>query len=287
MMRCFLGLALVALLSLACGGGGGGVSPSEVTLEYKSLGNEYVRYKANTNIETNVGGQTRSWLSETVASVKVISMNEDGSVVRSLKYDEFTMGEISGTGTLAPNPNAEDYVGESLQFTIDADGGLVDWKGLDGISGMTVEGNAYRDFIVQQLAEIYQPLPDHPVSVGDKWQHTVKTVIPVGGGDLHNEVRIDYELVGFGKKNGRQCAKIETDYTITGDATGRRRGKFWITVTGAGSGEIWFDYNGGLMVEYGEKVTLTRDYSYERAGEEDVASQTTTVDREFKVKLIS
>jgi hypothetical protein len=287
MKKYFAGLTLIALVALSCGGGGTRVSPSEVTLVYRSLDNADVQYKANTNIDTNIGGQTRTWMSETRASVAVVAMPEDGSIVRSLTYNDFTMGEISGTGTLVPNPSADEYVGESLQFTIDKDGNLTDWKGLDGISGMTVEGNAYRDFIVQQLHEIYQPLPDYPVSVGGKWQRDVETMIPVGGGDLINKIQIEYELVGFGRKSDRDCARIKTKYTIMGSAQGRRRGKFWLTSTGEGTGEMWFDFVAGVLVEYDIKETITRDLRYERAGEEDVATQTTSVVREFKVKLES
>jgi hypothetical protein len=224
-------------------------------------------------------------MSETRASVAVMAMPEDGSIVRSLTYNDFTMGEISGTGTLVPVPSAEEYVGETVQFTIDAEGKLIDWKGLDGISEMTVEGNAYADFIVQQLNEIYQPLPDYPVTVGGKWQRNVETMIPVGGGDLINKIQIDYELVGFGQKSGRDCARIKTKYLVMGSAQGRRRGKFWITTVGKGSGEMWFDYNAGVMVELSKKLTITRDLRYERAGEEDVASASTSIAREFKVKL--
>jgi len=281
-------LALGALLSMNCGGGAASrVSPTEVTLEYKSLDNADMLYKANTNIDTNVGGQTRTWMSETRASVAVVAMPDDGSIVRSLTYTDYTMGEISGTGSLVPNPGADDYIGESVQFTIDKDGKLADWRGLDGISGMTVEGNSYTDFIMQQLTEIYQPLPDYPVTVGGKWQRNVETMIPVGGGDLLNKIDIDYELVGFGRKGGRDCARIKIKYVIMGSAQGRRRGRFWVTAAGEGSGEMWFDYNAGVLVEFEKKVTITRDLRYERAGEEDVASQTTSIAREFKVKLES
>ncbi len=280
-------MMLAALLCLSCGGGGSSVAPSEVLLQYKSLDNADMHYKANTNIDTNIGGQTMTWMSETKSSVAVVAMPEDGSIVRSLTYTDFTMGQISGTGTLAPEPIADEYIGESVQITIDAQGKLIDWKGLDGISGMTLEGNAYKDFIVQQLVELYQPLPDSPVSVGSTWQHIVETEIPVGGGILNNRTQIDYELVGFGRRGGRECAKIKTRYVIKGEAQGRRRGKFWIDTAGDGSGEMWFDYNAGVLVELSKKVTITREHRYERAGEEDIATQTTSVAREFKVKLES
>jgi hypothetical protein len=288
MKKMLVFLALGALLSMSCGGGSSRVSPTEVTLQYGALDNADVHYKANTNIDTNVGGQTRTWLSETKATVAVVAMPDDGSIVRSLTYTDYTMGEISGTGALVPNPEADEYVGESVQFTIDKDGKLAEnWRGLDGITGMTVEGLSYTAFIMQQLTEIYQPLPDYPVSVGGKWQHSIETIIPVGGGDLINKITIDYELVGFGQKSGRDCARIKMKHVIMGSAQGRRRGKFWMTTTGEGGGEIWFDYTAGLMVEYGVEETITRDLRYERAGEEDVASVTTSVVREFKVKLES
>jgi hypothetical protein len=288
MRRLFVGIAILAMFSLSCGGGGGSsVAPSEVTLKFQALDGLELHYKANTNIDTNIEGQTRTWMSETKARVKVVDTEADGSVVRSLTYDDFTMGEISGTGTLAPNPRAEDFVGENLQLTLNAEGKIVDWKGLDGISMMTDEGNSYRDFLVQQMAEVFQPFPDHAVSVGSKWQRTVETMIPVGGGDLSNRIQIDYELNGFGRKSGRECARIKMKYVVSGSATGRRAGRFWITTTGDGTGEMWFDYNEGVLVEYDKKVTITRDYKYERAGEEDVATQTTSIAREFKMKLES
>jgi hypothetical protein len=289
MKRTLALLLLGTLLSMSCGGGGSSrVSPSEVLLEYKDLGNQEVFYKANTNIDTNVGGQTRTWLSETKAGIAVVAMPEDGSIVRSATYIEYTMGEISGTGALVPNPSADEYVGESVQFSIDKDGKLdQNWRGLDGITGMTVEGVSYTAFIMQQLTEIYQPFPDYPVTVGGKWQSNIETMLPVGGGDLINKITIDYELIGFGQKAGRDCARVKMKLTIMGSAQGRRRGKFWMTATGEGTGEFWFDYTAGLMVEYGVKETITRDLRWERAGEEDVASQTTSVAREFKVKLES
>jgi len=226
-------------------------------------------------------------MSETRASVAVVAMPDDGSIVRSLTYTGFTMGTISGTGSLRPDPVADEYVGENVQFTIDKDGLLTDWRGLDGITGMTVEGNNYTDFIMQQLTEMYQPFPDHALKVGDTWQRSIETSIPVGGGDLANKIQVDYELVGFGGKSGRNCARIKTKYSIAGSADGRRRGRFWIDVIGEGSGEIWFDYTAGVLVEFDKKVTITRELRYERAGEEDVATQTTSIAREFKVKMES
>jgi hypothetical protein len=49
---------------------------------------------------------------------------------------------------------------------------------------------------------------------------------------------------------------------------------------------LWFDYENGLAVESSGRATITSDFSYERAGKEDVKTEFATIDVESKMKLL-
>jgi hypothetical protein len=289
-MRFAIWLMLAALVvSLGCGGGGGGLStgPQTVSLAYKKAGGEYIQYKASTSITYNVGGTIRQSLHDITYSVRVDSIYEDGAIDRRLKFDEFVMGELSGS-RLELDPDAEKYKGEALYLKIGPDGELVDWKGLDGIRGYTVSETNLKDDIVQMMTEFFQPLADEEVGVGSTFQRVVEIPVRRPGGDIDFSITIDYKVEGFGTRDGRACVKLKTESLIEAEGEGERGGgrKYWVSLTGDGGGEFWFDYENGLPVESSGKATITSDFSYERAGKEDVATQFATIDVETKTKIV-
>jgi hypothetical protein len=283
-------VSLVVLVGLVvwvgCGGGGMGAAPESVTLEYKKMGGEYVQYKASTSVTYNLGGTIRSWLSEMVYSVRIDTIMPDGTTERRMKFDDFMMGDISGS-RLSLDPSADKYVGEDLWLKLGPDGELVDWKGLDGVRAYTVENRNLKHVLVQMMAQMFQPMQSGPVSVGSSWQTTVEIPITIRGGDFNQKVIADYQLDGFAKKAGRPCAKIKVSIRFEGEGEGTRGPdrKFWVTSEGEGKGDLWFDYVDGLVVEYNTTATATQDISYERAGKEDVATDFATIDSESKIKL--
>jgi hypothetical protein len=288
-MRFAMWLTLASLIiALGCGGGGGlSTGPQTVSLAYKDAGGEYVQYKASTSITYNVGGTIRQSLHDITYSVRVDSIYEDGTIDRRLKFDDFVMGELSGS-RLELDPDAEKYRGEALYLKIGPDGELLDSQGLDGIRGYTVSEKNLKDDIIQMMAEFFQPLSDEDVGVGSTFQRVVEIPVRRPGGDIDFSITIDYKVEGFGKKDGRSCVKMKTESLIEAEGEGERGGgrKYWVALTGDGDGEFWFDYENGIAVESSGKATITSDFSYERAGKEDVATQFATIDVETKTKII-
>ena len=47
-----------------------------------------------------------------------------------------------------------------------------------------------------------------------------------------------------------------------------------------------FDYNAGLAIEYSLNLTADQVMKFERAGKEDIATETSTVDSGIKIKIV-
>ncbi len=287
-MKRLVALAVIGILGLSCGGKPTMVgAPEVVTLSFDKMGGRYLHYKASSGVTVNMAGKVSSWVGEITFSARIDTVNPDGSIERRFKFDEFVLGEISSGGTLVPDPEAPGYKGESMWLKLGRDGSLVDWKGLEAVRGRTPDGTSLKDFIVTQVVSLFQPPPESEIRVGSKWQRTVEIPIHVKGGEFKSDVTTDYEVVGFGMKDGHRCVKLKTKMMIKGEGSGERgTKKFWVSTYGEGEGEIWFDYENGYVVEYREKVTATQDHSYERAGKTDVKTETSTIDSEVTIKLI-
>jgi hypothetical protein len=287
-------LAAVVLVSglafcLGCGGGGKtSVAPTEpVKLEYKSLGGQPAHYQLTSSVTVNFEGSTESSISDIKYTAKVESIGPDGVIVRRITIDDISISEISG-GRPTPDPAAAEYKGQYLWLKMGPAGEVLDWKGLDGISSYTAEGRDLKNVFVLQIASLFRPLPKEPITIGSTWQDVLMVPIQIRGGDFTQKATTEFEVTGFGQRAGRNCVKIRATGMYLGEGTGTRRGdrKFWVESEGAGKGEVWFDYENGLMVEFISSVTADQSMSYERAGKEDVATEAATVDSDVRIKLI-
>jgi hypothetical protein len=279
---------LVALVTVVVGCGGGlDTTPKSVSLAYKSTGGRPVQYKSSTSITYNLEGRVQSALHDIIYSVTIDSIAPDGTIRRTIEFNDFVMGELSG-GKLTLDPDASKYKGETLYLTLGPDGELVDWKGLDGIRGYTVSDENLKDDIVQTMVQFFQPMGKEEVTVGSTWQRKIEIPIRRRGGEMTQSITINYTVMGFGTKDGRPCVKIKSKVELTGEGEGEvsEGKKFWIDWVGDGEGDLWFDYTAGLPVESSGEATISSDYSYERAGKEDVASEFATIDVESKMKIM-
>jgi hypothetical protein len=284
----YVSWVLLAVLTVVVGCGGGlDTTPKSVSLAYKGMGGEYVQYKSSTSITYNVEGRVQSALHDIIYSVRIDSIAPDGTIDRRLKFDEFVMGELSG-GKLELDPNASKYKGENLYLKLGPEGELLDWKGLNGIRGYTISDQSLKDDIIQMMVQFFQPLGQDEVTVGSTWKREIEIPVKRRGGEIIQRATITYTVEGFGNKGGRSCVKMKTKVHLSGEGSGEISGgkKFWVDAEGDGQGDLWFDYAEGLPVESSGSATITSDFSYERAGKEDVTSDFATIDVETKMKLV-
>jgi hypothetical protein len=282
--------ALLALGMLCCWGCAGTpavtTTGEPVSLHYSALGGRPFPYKMSYTVTVNVEGSTETWVSDIVYSAKVDTVTPDGSVIRRITFDDFSISTYSGSAP-TPDPAAAGYKGQYMWLPIGPEGEIGDWKGLDGIRTYTADSRDLRDVLVQQMAMLFRPLPSEPVTIGATWQRKLEQPLMIMGGDFTQRTTVDYEVIGFGRRADRNCVKIRMTAAVAGEGKGLRGGgrNFWVKSAGDGKGEIWFDYENGLPVEYSLRTTVNRSLSYERAGKEDVATETSTVDTESKIKL--
>lgn len=288
--RIWLVFWIVAIMAFGFGCGGKTAvekTSEKVKLGYGKLSGKEVTYKLSSNMTYNFQKVERQALSEITCTVKVDSIHSDGAIDRTIKFEDFVMSEIGGSGKLESVPDLGKYKGEWLYLRLGPDGKLIDWKGLDGIRGHSVSDENLRDQLVLSMVSLFQPFTDEEVSIGSTWRREIEVPIGMRGGERKQKTTIDYEVEGFGNKDGRRCIKIKTKSRVEAEGEGEIGGKkFWVNVTGSGSGTIWFDYAEGLIVEEYDKSILTVDFSRERAGKEDVTTETGTLDVESRTKLI-
>lgn len=283
----FTGFVLIAALAFVLGCGGGAAvqrAPQPIKLAFGEAGNEYLPYKADFGINNNVEGSVRSWLSTIDFTAKVAVLNEE-AIERRFEFEEFTVTRVS-QGRPDPDPNAPDYAGATLWLKMGPDGETLDWKGLDGVGGRTTDGRRFREYIVYQIVTMFQPPADEPVNAGSTWKNEFEMELVSGSVRANYVTALDYTVEGFGVRNGRECAKINTVLNIDAEGSGSMGGKeTWFASDENGSGTIWFDHVNGVIVEYAAKTTASQETRSERAGKEDIITTIATVDSEVRIRL--
>jgi hypothetical protein len=283
----FTGFVLIVAMAFILGCGGGVAvqrAAQPITLAFGEAGGEYLAYKADFGIDNNIEGSVRSWLSTIGFTARVALLNEEG-IERRFEFKDFTVTRVSA-GRPEPDPNAPGYAGATLWLKTDPDGVTLDWKGLDGVGGRTTDARRLKDYIVYQLVTLFQPPPGEAVNTGSTWRNEFEMEMVTGAVRANYVTALDCTVEGFGLRNGRECAKINTVLTIDADGTGSMGGKeTWFESRETGTGVIWFDHVNGVIVEYTAKTTASQETRSERAGKEDITTMNATVDSEVKIKL--
>jgi hypothetical protein len=279
-------LALLAglILCLGCGGGGLQTTGEPVTLTYGDLGGVPVEYDVDLSVTTGEG--SRNWISSFDVSMTVEELTADGGINRRFDFDNFAVTNYSGS-TPEPDPNAGEYSGEFLILKQDAEGKILDWRGLDGIKGSTPGGPRFKFLLVYVMFRMNQPPPADAVTVGSTWQGTFETPVRMAGNEVAMKGKLDYEVVGFGTRAGRDCVKIKSGILIDGigDRTVGEKNEVSFEHHEEGRGEIWWDYANGVIVEFTCDSSANQTYRRERAGKTDVTTDHSGVDSEIKIEM--
>jgi hypothetical protein len=283
----FAGFALLAsvILFLGCGGGGTVQAPTEaVTLAHVAPGSPPVDYQADLSVTTGEGART--WVSTFDFAMTVDEVADDGSVKRRFDFSDFAITNYSGS-TPEPDPDAGDYTGEFLVLTLDKEGNIVDWKGLDGIKGGVPSNPRFKNSIVYLMYRMFQPGPAQPVNAGSTWPQSFETTMRMAGNEVTFKGNVDNTVDGFGKKGDKDCVKIKSKINVsaTGDRRVGEKDELSFEHEEEGKGEVWWSYADGIIAEYTYATSANQTFRRERAGKTDVATDHSGVDYEIKIKM--
>ncbi len=284
----FASFALLAGLVfwLGCGGGGGSTTMTgePVTLAFGDLGGEPVNYKADLGVSTGEGA--RNWITSFEVAIKVEEITPEGGINRRFDFDNFAITNYSGS-TPEPDPNAADFSGEFLTMQQDAEGNIIDWRGLDGIKGGVPGYPRFKDMLVYVMFLFTQPPSSDPVTAGSTWQHTFETPLRIAGNQVAMKGDISYEIDGYGQRAGRDCVKIKSKIRITGagDRLVGDKQEPSFEHEQEGRGEIWWDYVNGVVVEFSWDSSSNQTYRRAVAGATDVTTDYSSVDSEIKIRM--
>ncbi len=268
----FAGVLLTSIAVLVFGCGGAPeiqMAPGEkLTLSYKVT--DGLSYKGKSFQTTNYKGFASDAMTENKFTTSVDSLYPDGVVIRTLKYDEYSMVTYSG-GQAIFDDEARTIEGEQLWLKVDPTGEILDWRGLEGIRSFTSEERNRRETMVQSVALSFPTLPQGPVGQGDTWSQIVEMPIDVRQGQLTLKVTNHYCLTGIATKNGIKCAKISMNSEIVGTGEGgdnARAYSFNVDIEGEGKGDVYFGIDEGYVVFSHVETNLQTEHTSIRGREE-------------------
>ena len=246
----------------------------EVTFAYKFEPGTSERHRVKLNQEVTMGQMAFSNFADFEVTLACLS-GADGKYAMQMTFDK---ADISTTmfGNTSPNPIAEQMVGQSVAFTIDAVGDVTDVAPV----GVFDAWAAAQQIVEPVLRGWYPHLPGSAVAVGGDWKKAgVKETQASGADALTNA---SFKFKAMKKEKGRDVAVVEqTLDTTLGGTSATPMGTYAIAGTGAGKTEFWFDPAKSRVVKLKGKIDLNMDMTPQSGGDMVEAVITNHLERDL------
>lgn len=233
-------VVLIALIGATTGFAD--VGAQKVSLKFHPTVGQKTTYETTTISEIESKGmpglpaagqkQTMSQVVEQTQTVKAQKPN--GNYLVDLSFDKMSM-QIADR---APVTSGE-FTGKVFTMEMSPEGKLLDVQGLDGL------GPGMKETIpkmIQQAGESFV-FPQRDVAVGETWQRTIETELPVSTTDdkVEQKMICDYTLLGVESMEGVLAAKISMKMKIEHKSTPESK-MMQVQATGTGEGILYYDY---------------------------------------------
>lgn len=246
----------------------------EVTFAYKFEPGTSERHRVKLNQEVTMGQMAFSNFADFEVTLACLS-GADGKYAMQMTFDK---ADVSTTmfGNTSPNPIAEQMVGQSVAFTIDAVGDVTDVAPV----GVFDAWAAAQQIVEPVLRGWYPHLPGSAVAVGGDWKKAgVKETQASGADALTNA---SFKFKAMKKEKGRDVAAVEqTLDTTLGGTSATPMGTYAIAGTGAGKTEFWFDPAKSRVVKLKGKIDLNMDMTPQSGGDMVEAVITNHLERDL------
>ncbi len=205
--------------------------------------------------EMKVTGSNNSILKFSTESVA-----PDGNITFICAYEEIKT--VMKNAMFDTTLDQKDLVGKRGRLIIDKYGKEIKKEVIDTVQS----GNGLGGGMAALYTANFLRLPDHPVSIGEKWVIDNTDTTKVGEGYTITTAHNEYTLLQSEEKDGHHCLNIA--FTSKTETTGKifQMGmELFVEGNGDVQGAIWFDPKSGIMVA--KETTTTQDMTYAVTGQ--------------------
>ena len=242
-------LCLASFVPGCAGRGTDAVDPDAgLVLEYSMPEGRALTYEMTNSFKQTMEVREQSF--DTVTTSKLVFAAEPkgekaGGYAVGITVKSMEVSIASPQGDLAPDTGSVE--GRAFEMTVSRLGEEGDLEGAAAV--VYSMGPVGERGLKTEFSNVFPDVPGRPVAVGDSW--TTSSTITEDTGRA--SVRITTEnlntLAGFETVGGRECARIEVEFTGTLEGEGDEQGVHW-TTTGdlVGSGTMYFAHEEGIFV---------------------------------------
>lgn len=261
MRKCVYAIALVFLFSaIFCGCSGdkkltGEYAVSGVKVSYAPAVGKTIYYRSDADVTTEFTekGYHSSTLSKTT-QYESFTINDYQNDTTTVTY-RFIKSEtgVFKDGSYKLQDREDEIIGQYLTLTLDPDGKLIKWSGLEDVEPDESGVNKAELTASQYASLILDYFPPKPIKVGESWVRENVMNVSTEQGDMHQKAKKTYTVVDFVEKNGKKCVKCNVKIVIdnTGEGTVENEGKsykYFNEGKGQGNGVVYFDFENGYPI---------------------------------------
>ncbi|MDQ7822095.1 MAG: DUF6263 family protein [Candidatus Eremiobacteraeota bacterium] len=279
--RTILSILIIALLVIPMAGCGKKV----VNLEYRLPKDDLSKYKISTSSTINTtasDGKNSTMKTTTDAEIsqKVKDVSKTGDLVLDVTYNNVKITlERDGKTQTMPTGALD---GKTVNMKMSKKGKLLEVEGeeIDSGGGM------------KQLSQMNAVFPDKPVKIGDTWENTDTSDIPLGAPELKmvQKVTSKYTFQSIEKMNNIECAKVTVAATLNQEVQkGKDVDKLPVKIDGKGEGKVdgtfYFGITKGKVVK--AEMIMDMDNTMNIQQKAKKASTSTKVKMNMSMELIN
>jgi len=234
------------------------VGAQKVSLKFHPTVGQTTTYETTTISEIETKGmpglpaagqkQTMTQVVEQTQTVKAQQPN--GNYLIELSFGQGSMQ----IGDRAPVTSGELAVaGKAFTMEMSPEGKLLNIQGLGDVRP-EVKGSVQN--MIQQAGGSFV-FSQRDVAVGETWQRTIETVLPLGttGGKVEQKMICDYTLLGVESMEGVPAAKISMKMKIEQKSTPESK-QMQVQATGTGEGILYYDYQNSKVLSSNLTTTI-------------------------------
>lgn len=175
-------------------------------------------------------------------------------------YMSFDSAHDPGKDAKDPiTPALRKLVGGKVRYTFGPDNKIERMDGYDDFMVRIARGSKntemlkgiFSEDMLKRMCSSSDALPDHPVSPGDSWNHTMEMNLY---GTAKMVIDGKFTFASWEDHNGHKCVKLDYD----GKITGKGKGDAPLSIEkGTIHGSSWFDPEQGVLVDSDSDQTMT------------------------------